>query len=109
MDMFMPIIPRHTRLLQRLVEQKKNDKYGMIGWRGLMDAEEPYTIDQLFKPLLERGLVEDLSKTEMGGPGIYFVRITPMGEHCLSLGYMLKAPRPMNAADLKTLPAEVTA
>jgi hypothetical protein len=90
---FMPIIPRHIRLLERLHDQLKADQYGGIGWRGLMDENEPFTIDQLFKPLMERGMVEDLSKTDLGKAGVYFVRITPLGLKCLHLGVMLKEQR----------------
>jgi hypothetical protein len=108
-DLFVPIIPRHIRLLERLVEQKKIDKFGCIGWRGLMDENESFTIDQLFKPLTDRGLVEDLRNSELGAPGIYFVHITPLGEHCLGLGYMLKAARIMSDNERKLLGPAVNA
>jgi hypothetical protein len=100
------MIPRHERLLKRLVEQKGIDRYGGIGWRGLMDENELYTIDQLFKPLIERGLVEDLSATELGQRGTYFVRITPLGEHCLSLGLMLLEPRSMTPREMAVIARE---
>lgn len=99
-DHFMPIIPRHQRLLAKLEEQRRVDQFGGIGWRGLMDEEEPFTIDQLFKPLMERGLVEDLSQTEIGNAGIYFVRITKLGMICLRLGMMLKEPRPTTEKEI---------
>jgi hypothetical protein len=102
--LFMPIIPRHHRLMVRLVEQKTIDTFGCIGWRGLMDENELFTIDQLFKPLVERGLVEDLSKSDLGNAGAYFVRITPLGEYCLALGYMLREPRVMTDAEVKRFP-----
>ena len=92
-DHFMPIIPRHQRLLERLAEQIRIDRYGAIGWKGLLDEGETFTIDELFKPLVERGLVEDLSHTDLGKAGIYFVHITPIGLRCLDLGMMLKEPR----------------
>ena len=108
MALFMPIIPRHHRLLTRLVEQKKVDRLGCIGWRGLMDEEESFTVDQLFLPLAERGLIENLSQTELGNAGVHFVRITPMGEHCLGLGYMLRDPREMTGYELTQFPAPIT-
>jgi len=90
---FMPIIPRHIRLLEKLRDQLRVDMLGGIGWRGLMDENEPLTVDQLFKPLMDRGLIEDLSHTPLGPAGIYFVRITSIGVRCLNLGLMLKEPR----------------
>jgi hypothetical protein len=97
---FVPIIPRHRRLLEKLREQLKVDEYGGMGWRGLMDEDEEFTIDQLFKPLMERGMVEDLSHTALGNAGIYFVRITRTGLKCLSLGVMPKDPRPTTELEI---------
>ena len=96
----MPI--SHQRLLTRLVEQYKVDPYGSIGWRGLLDEDEAFTMDQLFKPMVERGLVEDLTQ-QMGASGVYFVHITPLGKLCLSLGMILKECRVMTPDDMKVL------
>lgn len=108
---FMPIIPRHHRLLVRLREQLKADQFGGIGWRGLMDDDEEFTIDQLFKPLMDRGMVEDLSHSELGAAGVYFVRITTIGLRCLNLGMMLKEPRHTSEKEMDkyivTPPADV--
>jgi len=90
---FMPIIPRHKRLLEDLRAQKARDFLGGIGWGALKDEDEPFTYEELFTPLMQRGLIEDLSATELGAGGKYFVRITALGERCLSLGVMLKYPR----------------
>lgn len=87
------IIPRHLRILGRLIEIRRTDQYGCIGWRGLLDDPETFTMDQLFKPLIERGLIEDLSSTPMGHAGTYFVRITPLGQFCYGIGYMIKDAR----------------
>lgn len=92
-ERFMPIIPRHLRILGTLIARRKIDQFGGIGWRGLLDEPETFTMDELFKPLLERGLIEDLSRTEMGNGGAYFVRITPLGQFCYGLGYMLRDAR----------------
>jgi hypothetical protein len=112
-EFFMPIIPRHRRLLERLAEQLKKDRYGAIGWRGLMDEDEPFTVDQLFKPLQERGLVEDLTATDLGKAGVYFVHITPLGLRCLGMGLMLKEPRIVSEKEMNKYisapPATVTA
>jgi hypothetical protein len=94
------IIPRHLRILGALIERRKIDQFGAIGWRGLMDDPETFTMDQLFKPLRDRGLVEDLS-AEMGNGGTYFVRITKLGQFCYGIGYMLKDPRPTTEAEIR--------
>jgi hypothetical protein len=89
---FVQIIPRHQRLLERLIEQQKVDIHGGIGWRGLLEGDQDLTMDQLFVPLLDRGLIEDLTAVPDFGPkaGTYFVRITPVGKLCAAYGYMLK-------------------
>jgi hypothetical protein len=99
----MHIIPRHLRVLQELAAQKKKDQLGGIGWGALRDEDDPLTYQQLFIPLIERGLIEDLTGTELGTAGKYFVRLTPLGSVCLSMGVMLRAPRPADAAELKAL------
>ena len=103
----VPIIPRHLRILQRLIEQRKIDQFGCIGWRGLLDDPETFTMDQLFKPLVDRGLIEDLSQTEMGQGGTFFVRITPLGQFCYGIGYMLKEPRPTTELEIRKYIADV--
>ena len=103
----VPIIPRHLRILQRLIEQRKIDQFGCIGWRGLLDDPETFTMDQLFKPLVDRGLIEDLSQTEMGRGGTLFVRITPLGQFCYGIGYMLKEPRPTTELEIRKYIADV--
>lgn len=103
----VPIIPRHLRILQRLMEQRKTDQYGCIGWRGLLDDPETFTMDQLFKPLQDRGLIEDLSQTEMGHGGTYFVRITPLGAFCFGIGYMLKDARPTTELEIRKYISDV--
>ena len=100
LELFIPIIPRHQRLLTRLIEQFKIDPYGSIGWKGLLDEDEPFTVDQLFKPLVDRGLVEDLTR-EMGRSGIYFVHITKAGIICHGMGMMLKEPRHLKPHEVR--------
>jgi hypothetical protein len=101
LEKFMPIIPRHQRLLSDLVAVRNRDVFGGIGWAALLDEDEQFTIDQLFKPLRDRGLIEDLTGTELGERGAMFVRITPVGQKCLGLGWMLKEPRPMHDGEVK--------
>jgi hypothetical protein len=88
---FVQILPRHMRLLEHLIKQQKLDHYGCIGWGGLVEDDD-WDREQLFLPLLERGLIEDLSAIPDFGPkaGQYFVRITPLGKMCAAYGYMLK-------------------
>lgn len=80
------------RILARLIEQAKADMFGSIGWKALIEDEDDWTMDELFLPLLQRGLIEDLTAVPDLGPkgGKYFVRITPLGGLCYSLGFMLK-------------------
>ena len=89
---FVQILPRHMRILTRLLEQAKADMFGSIGWKALIEGEDDWTMDELFVPLLQRGLIEDLTAVPDLGPkaGKYFVRITPIGAFCHSLGFMLK-------------------
>ena len=101
------IIPRHLRILGRLVDQRRVDRYGCIGWRGLLDDPEAFTMDQLFKPLMERGLIEDLSQTELGKGGTHFVRITPLGAFCYGIGYMLKDARPTTELEIRKYISDV--
>jgi hypothetical protein len=97
---FMPIMPRHQRILGALEMRRHVDMFGGIGWKGLLDDEEVFDFDVLFQPLIDRGLIEDLSDTEMGPAGRYFVRITPLGRICNGIGLMLRAPRVTSEAEL---------
>lgn len=107
-DKFMPIPPRHQQALQLLVAQKNRDMFGGIGVGALREEEdEPLTLEQIVQPLWERGLVEDLTETELGASGRYFVRITLLGQVCLNLGYMLREPRKATEPELKKLGAEL--
>jgi hypothetical protein len=90
-------------VLQVLAAQRKKDHLGGIGWGALRDEEEPFTYEQIINPLLERGLIEDLTATDLGSAGKYFVRITPLGIVCLGLGVMLRDPRRVTDAELKAL------
>lgn len=104
----IPIIPRHLRVLGALIERRRIDQFGCIGWKGLLDDPETFTMDQIFKPLVERGLIEDMTQT-MGNGGTYFVRITPLGQFCYGIGYMIKDARPTTEAEIKkyiTTPAK---
>jgi hypothetical protein len=100
---FMPIPPRHQRALEMLLKRKGSDYLGGIGIAALRDEDEPFTLEQIVEPLMMRGLIEDLSETELGLGGRYFVRITRLGEMCLSLGYMLREPRKLSEPELKRL------
>lgn len=102
----IPIIPRHLRVLGRLIEQRRIDTYGCIGWKGLLDDPETFTMDQIFKPLTDRGLIEDMTLT-MGNGGTYFVRITPLGQFCYGIGYMLRDARPTTEQEIRKYIADV--
>ena len=102
-DGFMAIPPRHQRALEMLMKQKKRDQFGGIGVGALRDEDDPFTLEQIVQPLWERGMIEDLSETDLGLGGRYFVRITRVGEICLSLGYMLREPRKLSEPELKRL------
>ena len=104
-DAFMPIIPRHQKALSLLRDQKQKDILGGIGWNALREKGEPFTLEQIAAPLLDRGLIEDLTATELGNGGKFFVRITPLGLYCLGLGYMLKNPRITTETEMKNLAA----
>jgi hypothetical protein len=92
-EQFMVIIPRHQRILKELTDQKPKDQFGGIGWGALRDEDDPLSYEQLFGPLMNRGLIEDLTQTEMGSSGKYFVRITQLGTVCMNLGLMLRDER----------------
>jgi hypothetical protein len=110
-EQFMTIIPRHQRVLKELTKQRKKDQYGGIGWGALRDEDDAFTYEQLFEPLLARGLIEDLTATDFGIGGKYFVRITPLGTLCMGLGLMLRDARKLTNAEITTLtlPAPATA
>lgn len=92
---FMVIPPRHQRALEMLVDQKHRDRFGGIGVGAMREEDDVLTLEQIVEPLAARGLVEDLTQTEMGESGRFFVRITRLGELCLSLGGMLREQRKM--------------
>lgn len=106
---FMAIPPRHRVALEMLLVQRRNrDGFGCIGTGALRDEDEPFTLEQIVKPLFERGLIEDLTETDLGAGGQYFVRITQLGKACLGLGYMLRDPRTATEAEIKkSIEAEV--
>lgn len=91
---FIHINARHLRILDRLYNQRRMDLNGGIGWRGLIEGDDDWSMDELFVPLMQRGLIEDLTTVPELGPkaGQYFVRITPLGILCGRLGYMLRDP-----------------
>jgi hypothetical protein len=103
---FMQIPPRHQRTLEMLAviaKQPHRDIHGAVGIAALRDEDEPFTLEQIVDPLMERGLIENLSETELGTGGRYFVRITRFGEMCLGLGYMLRESRKPTQVEIKTL------
>lgn len=105
---FMPITPRHQRLLAALDAQRKVDHLGGIGWKALIDDDEAFDAEMLFLPLLMRGLIEDLSKTDLGpAGGRLFVRITPLGRVCSAFGVMLRDPRITTEAEMKKYAEEL--
>jgi hypothetical protein len=107
-EQFMVIMPRHLRILTELTAvkttaQKMGDTLDAIGWGALRDEDDPLSYDQLFGPLLNRGLIEDLTATELGSGGKYFVRITPLGIVCMNLGLMLRDERKLTLEELKVI------
>jgi hypothetical protein len=105
-EQFIAIMPRHQRLLTDLWEQRKFDPFGGIGWRGLMDDDEMFTPEQLFEPLIERGLIEDLQEAHQSESGKFFVHITALGIMCMNFGRMLREPRKPSTNELKQITAE---
>jgi hypothetical protein len=106
---FMAIPLRHRRALEMLVEQKRRDRFGGIGIGALRDEDDVLTLEQIMQPLWERGLIEDLTQTEMGNSGKYFARITRLGEICLQVGFMLRDVRSVTEAEMKLLEGDVPA
>ena len=108
-ERFMVIPPRHHRALELLAviaKQPSRDILGAIGVGALHDEDEPFTLEQIVKPLFERGLIEDLTETELGAGGKYFVRITALGVVCLGLGMMLRDGRKATEAEIRGLQLE---
>jgi hypothetical protein len=107
-ERFVPVIPIHAKMLERLIAQKLHDPYGLIGWA--FPREEwpdalPAALDQLWKPLMDRAMVED-GTALMGSAGMFFVRITPLGEKCRAMGLMHMAPRAASATEIEGLAKE---
>lgn len=101
---FMELIPRHRRALEMLAGialDAKRDIFGCIGFPALRDQDDVFTLEQIVDPLLVRGLIEDLTGTEMQESGKYFVRITPLGSFCLGLGLMLRDARKSTPEEMK--------
>lgn len=84
---FMPIIPRHLRLLEFLRQRLTVDFVGGVGWGGCRDQHEALNDEQLFSPLIIRGMVRDCT-LELGVMGRHFVKVTAFGLACLSYGLM---------------------
>jgi hypothetical protein len=106
-EKFMAIPPRHRRALEMLVEQKQRDRLGALGRGALREEDEGFTLEQIVEPLWERGLIEDLTGTELGDGGKYFLRITPLGQMCLGMGVMLRETRKPSAPEQQLLTAEM--
>ena len=106
--LFVVIPPRHLRALKMLVEQKGRDRFGGIGIGALRDEDEPFTLEHITDPLFSRGLIEDLTGTEMESSGKYFVRITRLGEVCLGLGIMLRESRKTTDVEMRILGGDLS-
>lgn len=104
---FMPIPPRHRRALEMLLVQRHHDAFGGIGIGAMRDDDEPFTLEQIVEPLMVRGLIEDLTWTDLREDGKYFVRLTKLGEFCLGVGYMLREPRLTSEAEMRKYAAEL--
>jgi hypothetical protein len=105
-DKFMPIPPRHHRALEMLIEQRKRDAFGGIGVGALRDEDDQFTLEEIVTPLWDRGLIENLTETELGASGKYFVRITPLGVVCFGLGLMLREGRKVTEPEIQGLQLE---
>lgn len=112
-EKFMVIIPPHRRVLERLLAQKLVDALGMLGKAAVRGDNDVLTLAELTQPLLDRGMIEDLTKTEMGASGRLFLRITRIGELCLDMGVMLRDARCFTIEELSGLaekaPAKIVA
>jgi hypothetical protein len=105
---FMVIPPRYQRALEMLRAQRLRDNLGAIGKGAMRDEDDVLTLEQIVDPLWERGLIEDLTWTDLKEGGKYFVRLTQLGDICLSLGYMLREPRKVTLAEMKFLAGQET-
>jgi hypothetical protein len=105
---FMVIPPRYQRALEMLRAQRLRDPLGAIGRGAMRDEDEPFTLEQIVDPLWERGLIEDLTWTDLHEGGKYFVRLTQLGDICLSLGYMLREPRKVTLGEMRFLAGQET-
>jgi hypothetical protein len=103
---FMVIPPRHLRALEMLRAQRLHDSLGAIGKDAMRDEDDVLTLEQIVDPLWERGLIEDLTWTDLREGGKYFLRLTQLGDICLSLGYMLREPRKVTLAEMRFLAAQ---
>jgi hypothetical protein len=101
----MVIPPRHLRALEMLRERRHLAGLGEIGRGALRDEDDVLTLEQIVEPLEQRGLIEDLTQTDLGDGGKYFVRITPLGSMCLALGYMLRETRKTTNEEMKLIAA----
>lgn len=93
----MQIPHPHMLTLKILMDQRKVDPYGAIGWMGAVPEDIKGVIDPslLFVPLLDRKLVTDCSEQMGEGSGKHFVRITDLGAICFVFGYMTRAAVPV--------------
>jgi hypothetical protein len=103
---FMVIPPRYQRALEMLRAQRLHDPLGAIGKGAMRDEDDTLTLEQIVEPLFDRGLIEDLTWTDHGERGKYFVRLTQLGDICLSLGYMLRETRKVTLAEMRFLAAQ---
>jgi hypothetical protein len=86
-----PLATRHGFILSALreVRAKAKDHVGATGPDALLEPSEKRNRDAVYKPLIERRLVEDCSRY-MGTPGKFFIRITNFGIACLLWGMVPK-------------------
>lgn len=107
-EKFQPLNAVQRAVLSRLIEQKKKDWTGAMGWGFPVENPALYapgiilyrTLEELWRPLIVRGLVEDL-RMVMPDRGKFFVRITLLGERCTKLGVMLAEPRILTTQEME--------
>jgi hypothetical protein len=98
----------HQRVLDRLIEQRKIDTYGGIGWMApLEEFRTVVTVEAFYQPLLQRCMVEDCQSAMNHPSGKFFVRITDLGVKCDALGMMMKQPLPASSYDLVVMQREL--